>query len=78
LVDSKSDASYPEILDSEDTTILFFTDGEQILGSKILPKNLNIKYRSVKTINNDETTSLVWDQTLGPVVPVSSDPRPMV
>jgi len=50
LIDSKSDSEYPEILNSDDTKVLFFTDGEQVLGSQMLPKNLHLKYGSLKKV----------------------------
>ena len=46
------------------------------MGTKILPKNLHLRYRSIKSVGAEETTSLIWDQTVGAVTPVSSDPRP--
>jgi hypothetical protein len=61
LISSSSDKEYPEVLEAEDTTILFFTDGEQVLGTKILPKNLHLRYRSIKSVGAEETTSLIWD-----------------
>lgn len=77
LISTSSDKEYPDVLEADDTTILFFTDGEQVLGTKILPKNLHLKYRSIKTVGADETTELIWDQTIGAITPVSSDPRAM-
>ena len=70
LIDSNSSAEYPEILNSNDTKVLFFTDGEQVLGSKMLPKNLHLKYRSLKIIHEEESTEYFFDQTIGAISPI--------
>jgi hypothetical protein len=70
LIDSKSDAKYPEILNNGDTKVLFFTDGEQVLGSKMPPKNLHLKYRSLKTVGQEESTQYFFDQTIGAITPI--------
>jgi hypothetical protein len=69
LIDSKSSAKYPNILNSDETKVLFFTDGEQILGYQMLPKNLHLKYRSLKKIGQEESTEFFFDQTIGAILP---------
>jgi hypothetical protein len=61
LIDSESDAKYPELLNSDDTKVLFFTDGEQVLGSQMLPKNLHLKFRSLKTVTKINDTSYFFE-----------------
>lgn len=70
LIDSESGAAYPEILSNGDTKVLFFTDGEQVLGAQMIPKNLHLKYRSLKKVGKEESTSYFFDQSIGAISPI--------
>ena len=47
-----------------------FTDGEQILGSQMLPENLHLRYRSLKDVGEETTIDYIFDKTIGAIAPV--------
>ena len=53
-----------------------FTDGEQLFGSKMLPKNMHLKYKSVKTVkgvekDSESSVALEVEETIGACTPVT-------
>lgn len=46
MFNSSVNEKYPDLLENKETTTIFFTDDEQVLGSKMIPENLHIQYHS--------------------------------
>lgn len=78
MFNSTVNDKYPDLLENKGTTTIFFTDDEQVLGSKMIPENLHIQYHSdVKQIKDGDIQSLKFDQ-FGQIVPVAGDHVPKI
>jgi hypothetical protein len=49
--------SYPSVFDNDKTVLLISTEKTQIIGSLQIPQNIQLKYRSEKTVTKEKNST---------------------